>query len=154
MAFFIIFPQQGSSAYSRFSRWHADKGNGKKDNTQVCVCVEHLKRCKTSNLQFSPEVLILVWFSTWFSVKVSNLNFSRGPRLHSSVRGQRSYWCLERICSLINCTYLHPFSEMGRGSTQEPPCRQLAIFISFLHCCRNLYVLWFFQDRLSCIRTS
>ena len=42
---------------------------------------------------------------------------------------QRSYWCLGRICSLINCTYLHPVSKMGRGSTQEPPCRQFAIFI-------------------------
>jgi hypothetical protein len=41
MAFFIIFPQQGSSAYSRFSRWHADKGNGKKDNTHMAFkCVK------------------------------------------------------------------------------------------------------------------
>ena len=35
----------------------------------VCVCVEHLNRCKTSTVCF----------------------MRRGPRLHSSVRGQRSY---------------------------------------------------------------
>ena len=35
----------------------------------VCVCVEHLNRCKTS-ISFRD---------------------CRGPRLHSSVRGQRSY---------------------------------------------------------------
>ena len=52
----------------------------------------------------------------WTDVKflIEFYSICRGPRLHSSVRGQRSYWCLERICSLINCTYLL-FSDIARG---------------------------------------
>ena len=93
-------------------------------------------------LLWDLDVCVNVW-NIWRDVKLLHVGFflvpsswrvfvstlCTGPRLHSSVRGQRSYWCLGRICSLINCTYLHPVSKMGRGSTQEPPCRQFAIFI-------------------------
>ena len=72
---------------------------------------------------------VMIGFFYFWLLLPLHLSRCTGPRLHSSVRGQRSYWCLERICSLINCTYLHPVSKMGRGSTQEPPCRQFAIFI-------------------------
>lgn len=34
---------------------------------------------------------------------------SKGPRLHSSARGQRNHGCLKTICSLINSTYLRSF---------------------------------------------
>ena len=71
----------------------------------MCVCVEHLNRCKTS----------------------THYCDCRGPRLHSSVRGQRSYWCLERICSLINCTYLHVsfFPIMACGQAINRTIEQL-----------------------------
>ena len=46
------------------------------------------------------------------------------------------------ISRLITVTYLPIFSEMGRGSTQEPPCRPFELFI-VLHCCRNLALFYF-----------
>ena len=74
-------------------------------------CVEHLKRCKTSNLhviRFSPDVQILVWFSTWISAMVSNVNFSRGAqKAHRAVPNEALYGVL-RISRLITWTYLHP----------------------------------------------
>ena len=73
------------------------------------VCVNPLTRCKTSpgfDLNFTQ-------FERNFTT------VCRGPRLHSSAGGQRSDWCLERICSPINCTYLVIFFilffVMGRG---------------------------------------
>jgi len=59
------------------------------------VCVNRLNRCKSCS--------ILMDFSCGLTTATS---YCRAPRLHPSVRGQRSYWCLERICSLINCMYL------------------------------------------------
>ena len=62
-------------------------------------------------------------------------------------------------------TYLPIFTGMGRGSTQDPPCRAFEHF-KFLHCCRNLELFWSFtigsaasepsseQGRRSLLRTE
>ena len=55
----------------------------------------------------------------------------RGPRLHSSVRGQRSYWCLERIYSLINCTYLQTILFHRKWHAVKPRIAQLNFVCTF-----------------------
>ena len=101
----------------------------------ICVCVEHLKRCKTSCCLMMDDFRdssfwIILAGGTW-SMDRSGANEDTYPMLV--------------ISRLITVTYLPIFSEMGRGSTQEPPCRPFELFI-VLHCCRNLALFYFILD--------
>ena len=104
-----------------------------------CVCVDHLKRCKTSNLlddvlQWFSNLTLPFWlFHLIFQQKQGVVAGSRvyHQRRRSGFPGDT--WP-DQPCVPAN------FSEMGRGSTQEPPCRSFELFI-FLHCCRNLEFL-------------
>ena len=103
-----------------FANFHAVVA--KTASRQRGVCVEHLKRCKTSNLhviRFSPDVQILVWFSTWISAMVSNVNFSRGhkPIVDTCANEAIPQWGKRR---LITSVYLHfSISEMATGQAKN-----------------------------------
>ena len=101
----------------------------------VCVCVKRLYRRKTSMALLN----LVFWY--YFSFQTS-----RGMECASDVSIQRRRIC----CTVIwigdaQSTYLHLFSGMGRGSTQEPPCR-LIVNADSLHCCRNLALFYFILD--------
>ena len=68
-----------------------------------CVCVSHLERCKTS-----------IRFFLICRGAISCL------QLIAQRRGLHSWLIWLRDAGV---TYLPTVSEMGRGSTQEPPCR-------------------------------
>ena len=90
-----------------------------------CVCVEHLNRCKTSFHGADSRICFYQWLLTVF------VSFQQGAT--GSLHGcrQRSSMQLTRISRLITVTYLlfiHFLFGMGRGSTQEPPCRLFLIF--------------------------
>ena len=112
-----------------------------------CVCVKHLKRCKTSNRFVFFEFLILQ----------NKLLFSRGTihvlwamvqRSSPSTCGYHGWspWCTFFILSMS-------MFRNGDRPSQEPACRFDLHFISFLHCCRNLELHTVNKGRLSCIRT-
>ena len=101
------------------------------------VCVDHLKRCKTSKRWFGCFVSTDSFFQLWTGFS----NSAGGLVVHASTSPtKRLAWDTDitgdvhwRTCQ---------FSEMGRGSTQEPPwrpietysfCTLVAIWIYFGH---------------------
>ena len=89
----------------------------------VCVCVDHLKRCKTSTFRCHFHVLVFCFFHVLPFVFVSStIHLNAGG--HSISLGL----CPTKLpvkwdIQLGQLDVPANFSEMGRGSTQEPPCR-------------------------------
>ena len=94
----------------------------------VCVCVEHLNRCKTSTI-----------IPNW-----------QGACGHHANACQRSYaWWWKQ--SLINSVYLRFLSQFLRhfdNGTRPSPKPHHRVF-DFVYVCRNLNLLWFYSTGLS-----
>ena len=69
----------------------------------LCVCVEHLKRCKTSNRVGGFRFSFLILLNEF------HFQFQQGAqKAHRAVPNEALYGVL-RISRLITWTYLHPF---------------------------------------------
>ena len=86
------------------------------------------------------------WFWAWRLRLMLWVQPWSWPRLHSSVRGRRSYWCLERICSLINCTYLLQMVLGMTGVIVRNGCKMLA-----RNACRTILAFTLAWDSVSCV---
>ena len=95
-----------------------------KTSRQRGVCVDHLHRCKTS------FCLFCVLFNNFLAMYAGG-----GSRVQSLPPTKTLWfpWWYMAWSAMRTCQ----FSEMGRGSTQEPPSRRIVKF-DVLHCCRNL----------------
>ena len=95
--------------------------------SEVCVCVNHLKRCKTSTADF---------------IRFCSISCRGAVNLIPST-AQRRRWFEIVISGLIIPTYLQisnfHFVVNGNRLSPEPACRSFAGFFVLLHCCRNLY---------------
>ena len=99
------------------------------------VCVEHLNRCKTSTLVFSEIKQGFAWGSNLSLV--FNLIFSKGFQSEFQQWDGVCFRCLHPTKTHLLHSDMdwgrsihvpaQSFSVMGRGSTQEPPCRHFAI---------------------------
>ena len=61
---------------------------------------------------------------------------TKTARCHSDIKGRRPFD--------VPANNVFSFSVLGRGSTQEPPCRPFEDF-NFLHCWRNLDFFGYLQ---------
>ena len=112
----------------------------KKASRQRGVCVDHLKRCKTSySFNLVQFYFVLAGGTGVTLVPVP----TKTARSHSDIKGRRPF-----DVPASNFIFVSIFCY-GTWLTQEPPsrffCQPFALFY-LLHCCRNLALFYFILD--------